>query len=120
MCREERRITFSNLELLDALAFFCETSHQYFPYSNAADLTFSQAEELVTTVCEPAKGAQSSEFMESEIAVALILHCKHLGIPIARRAQKSLEVLNNNIVFVMKITEERASARDLPASAMSM
>ena len=109
MHREERKIYFSNQELFKALAFFCETTNLNFPFDDKAKLSFHNETELIATLCDPDQSDVTREFLESEIAVALILLCKKLYIPIARKAEKSVEVLQDNVVLIMRISSENAA-----------
>lgn len=110
MCKEERRIYFTTRELIEALGLFCETSHQYFPFNKNAELSFKTKPNIVAVVSDPGSSDEPCEFPESEIGVALILFCKKNAIPVARRAEKSLELSDGSIVFVMKINDEEAPA----------
>ena len=46
----------------------------------------------VKALFQSTSGAPTMTFNESELAAAVILHCKQQGIPIARRSIKSLQV----------------------------
>lgn len=110
MLTEERKIYFPKPKLLEALAGFCETTKLNFPFNDKAKLSFRTKPELAVTLSDPIDPDTTREFLESEIAAALILLCRKMNIPIARKARKSIELSDDKIVFVMKLAD--AGAQD--------
>lgn len=106
MHREERRICYSNAELMDALALFCEHEHRTFNFDHSASFTFSNSPALKVRVANWNNQADGVEFPEPEIETALVLFSKTLGIPVPKKATKSLEFARDNIIFVMHIEHE--------------
>ena len=103
MCIEERRLIFSNAELIEALRLFCEQSGRKFGFDRQADLSFSNSSALSVELTDRAGVEKPILFHETEIAVALILLAKALKIPIAKRAEKTLEIAPDKIIFVMTL-----------------
>lgn len=108
MYREERKIYFSGAELIEALACFSEMTNIGFPFSDNAQLSLRTGPELVATLCDPHDSDVNKEFLESEVTVALVLLCKKMNIPIARKARKSVEASDDRIVLVMQLVDEGA------------
>jgi len=88
---ETRIITFSNDEIRQAIASYCVKTGRAAANSGLTGLTFSNEGE-VKALFQPTAGAPTMTFNESELAAAVILHCKQQGVPIARRSIKSLQV----------------------------
>ena len=91
MPTETRIITFSNAEIRTAIADYCVKTGRLAPNVGVTALAFSNDGELNASF-EPAPAGPRVTFQENEIAAAVILHCKQVGIPIARRSIKSLQV----------------------------
>ncbi len=96
MPSESRIISFSNAEAIDALAAYCATTKRELPKGGINRLVFSNDCEVKVTA-EFSGGAPAISFFQSEIAAALILHCNKKGIPVARRAIKSLQVTQDAV-----------------------
>jgi hypothetical protein len=88
---ESRVLCFSNAEVIEAIVNYCEKTHRTLPLGGIKGLNFSNDKEIKVTVQSEGQMATLS-FYENEIAAALILYCNKKGIPIARRALKSLQV----------------------------
>jgi hypothetical protein len=88
---ESRVVSFSNAELIEAIIDYCKMTKRALPPGGIKGLSFSNVKEIKVTVQPDGEGSAFS-FFENEIAVALILLCNKKGIPIARRALKSLQV----------------------------
>lgn len=106
MYREERRICYSNTELIDALALYCKSEDRDFDFDQSASFTFSNSPDLRVKVANWKCHGNVAEFPEPEIANALVMFSKTLGIPLPKRATKSLEFAHNNVVFVMQIEHD--------------
>ena len=105
MCREERRIYFSNPELVDAISMFCKASGRIFPFDRSSDMSFKNASQIVVRISTEHPEPRSLEFFETEIAAGLIMLCQQKGIPVARKSLKSLELSHGHIIFVMRSPE---------------
>lgn len=109
MHREERKVYFSNPELFKALASFCDATNLNFPFSDKANLSFRTEDELIATISDPDQDDAKREFLESEVAVALILLCGKMNIPVARRAEKSIELSDEHIILVTRLSDETSA-----------
>ena len=99
---ETRAVSFTNAEVIEALEQYCERTKRPLPSSGIKDLTFSNGKEIGVTIT-PNGSAPAIHFGENEIAVALIVFCNKKGIPIARRALKSLQVLQDSVSLHLAI-----------------
>ena len=88
---ESRALTFSNAEVIEAIVDYCARAKRALPAGGIKGLASSNDTEIKVTV-QPHGQDASFSFYEHEIAVALILLCNKKGIPVARRAIKSLQV----------------------------
>jgi hypothetical protein len=93
---ESRVVSFSNAEVIEAIVAYCEKADRPVPPGGIKGLTFSNDKEVKLTV-QPHGQAPPFNFFEHEIAAALILYCNKKGIPVARRAIKSLNVAQDTI-----------------------
>jgi len=93
---ESRVVSFSNAEVIEALVAYCEKADRPVPPGGIKELTFSNDKEVKVTV-QPHGQAPPFSVYENEIAVALILFCNRNGIPVARRAIKSLQVAQDTV-----------------------
>ena len=98
MPNEMRTLTFSNAEAIGALMEYCASTKRELPKGGVKQLTFSNDEEIKVTA-EFDGGAPSISFYEHEVAVALIMLCNKRGIPIPKRAAKSLQVTQDSIAL---------------------
>jgi hypothetical protein len=96
MPTESRVVSFSNAELIEAVAAYCQQTKRALPPGGIKGLTFSNDKEIKVTV-QPMGDVPSFSLYETEAAVALILFCNTKGIPIARRAIKSLQVAQDTV-----------------------
>jgi hypothetical protein len=102
MPSESRTLTFSNAEVIEALELFSEQAQRPLPEGGVKRLVFSNEREVKATV-EPNSGDTPMHFYEHEIAAALILYCNKHGIPVARRAIKSLQVAQDAVVLQLAL-----------------
>lgn len=93
---ESRVISFSNVEAVDALLQYCTATKRELPSGGIKRLAFSNDSEIKATA-EFNGDIPSISFFQNEIAAALILYCNRVGIPVARRALKSLHVTQDSI-----------------------
>jgi hypothetical protein len=107
MATESRVVTFTNSEIIEALLHFCETTKRPVPEGGVRQFKFSNDQQVAVTL-EPVTGTNVITFHESEIAAALILYCRKLGIPVARRAAKSLQVGVDTVALHLTLREASA------------
>lgn len=105
MPTEERKITFSNIELIDALTLLCRAAKEDFPFHRQANICMTGTVNLEVTVTDPNGGDSTRVFSNSEVAVALMMLCRKDKIPLPRRAEKSLEKADSGITLVVKLTD---------------
>lgn len=98
MPNETRTLSFSNGEAMGALMEYCASTKRELPKGGIKRLTFSNDEEIKVTA-EFDGGAPPIRFYEHEVAVALIMLCNKKGIPIPKRAAKSLHVTQDSIAL---------------------
>jgi hypothetical protein len=98
MPNESRTLSFSNSEAMGALMDYCASTKRELPKGGIKRLTFSNDDEIKVTA-EFEGGAPSIRFYEHEVAVALIMLCNKKGIPIPKRAAKSLQVSQDSIAL---------------------
>ena len=103
MATEERRIIFSNSELIEALLLFCIQSKRDLSFSRNKQLSFGNSPNLSVTASGTGSTGKEMLFHENEIAAALILFANKLNIPIAKKARKSIELSQGKVVFVLTI-----------------
>lgn len=102
MPTEIRTITFTNAEIREAIARYCLKTGRAINPSAVSELTFSNEGELSASFRQT-PGSPALTFKESEIAAAVLLHCKEHGIPIARRAIKSLQVAKDAVLLQLTL-----------------
>ena len=100
MPTETRIITFTNAEIKEAIAHYCVKTGRIANYGGVTGLTFANDGEL-TASFQPTLSGPTVTFKENEIAAAVLLHCKNRGIPIARRALKSLQVGKDTVLLTL-------------------
>ena len=100
MPTETRIITFTNAEIKQAIAQYCVKTGRLAASGGIAALTFSN-DGGVSASFEPAPAGPKVTFQENEIAAAVLLHCKERGIPIARRAIKTLQVAKDAVMLTL-------------------
>jgi hypothetical protein len=99
---ETRAITFNNAEVIEALTDFCAKTEREIPASGDKRLKFSNDGE-VRVVVEVGQAATTVNFYENEVAVALIRFCNKKGIPVARRATKTLRIEQDSVALRLTI-----------------
>jgi hypothetical protein len=98
MPTETRVITFSNAEVVEAIANYCLKTGRLTPSASASGLTFTN-DGGISASFEPVPPGPTMTVQLGEITAALLLYCKQHGIPIAQRSIKSLEVAQD-VVFL--------------------
>jgi hypothetical protein len=99
---ESRVVSFSNAEVIEAIVDYCNMSKRDLPAGGIKGLSFSNVKEIKVTV-QPDGQVPAFSLFENEIAVALILLCNKKGIPVARRALKSLQVAQDAVSLHLMI-----------------
>ncbi len=102
MPEEARVVSFSNAEAIEAIVDYCEKINRALPPGGINGLTFSNEKEVKVTV-HPQGQAPSFSLYEHERAAALIMFCNKKGIPVARRALKSLQVTQDKVSLHLAI-----------------
>jgi len=108
MPTESRILDFSQNEIYEALLAYCRQTRRELPEQICTGLILSQNNETKIALSmnhSDSNITQKSEirvtlnfvdsqstFSESEVGGALVMHCMKRGIPMAKRAVKSLEV----------------------------
>jgi hypothetical protein len=97
-----RVISFSNVEVVEALIDYCANLKRPLPGAPINRLSFSTdaAAKFILKVDET---TPLISFYEHEVAVALILLCKKKSIPLPRRATKSLQVTQASVSLHLAI-----------------
>jgi hypothetical protein len=98
MPNESRVVSFSNTEAISALVDYCAKTDRELPQGGIKRLAFSNDGEIRVTA-EFDGGPPSIHFYENEVAVALIMLCNKKGIPVPRRAVKSLQVTQDAVAL---------------------
>jgi hypothetical protein len=99
---ESRVISFGKMELMEAVVDYCVKIKRPLPQGRTRQMTVSKNAEGKVTLKSDGE-ISSVSFDESEIAVALILLCNKKGIPLARRAIKSLQIGQDGVLLQMVI-----------------
>lgn len=100
MPTEIRAITFTNAEVRDAIAHFCVKTGRIATKGGVTALVLSNEGGLSASFALEPSGPKMI-ILESEIAAALLLHCKDRGIPIARRSIKSLQLAKDTVTLTL-------------------
>jgi len=99
---ESRIVNFSSAEVIEAIVDYCEKTNRTLWPAGIKGLSFTNDKEIKVTLQLAGQKAPFS-LQETEIAAALILLCSKKGIPIARRAVKSLQVAQDSISLHLDI-----------------
>ena len=101
MATEERRILFTELEVVAAIQALYQRSKQVFPPGNVWNVAISE-DNGCQIDCDivDAKGRRDRVTVEGErLAAALILHCMQHKIPLPAKAQKSLSIVHGQLAL---------------------
>ena len=101
MPTETRAITFTNAEVREAIAHFCVKTGRIATKGSVAALALSNEGGGLSASFAPDPSGPKVIILESEIAAALLLHCKDRGIPIARRSIKSLQLAKDTVTLTL-------------------
>ena len=104
MPTEERQISFTHKEIIEAIADYCAHVKRYLPNHAIKEVEMSDNPELRVCLSFDT-GAEPIIFCESEVAVALLLFCSKRHIPIARRSIKSLKLAEDSLCLHMVLRD---------------
>jgi hypothetical protein len=102
MPAEFRILTFSKDEVLEALKDYCHQAGWPVETAGIAELTLAQGAATKTSI-RSSSYSWPIEFTDVEVAAALLMFCHKKGIPMPRRAVKSLEHDRETVSFRMRI-----------------
>jgi len=117
-----RTITFSEQELREALFGFCRATGRKVPTAGLPPLRIALDGD--SSVVAASDGAAASvKFVEHEIAAAAIMYCLKNGIPLPRKAKKSLRPSDDggiSLAFTVgRAGEQSEPARETPGKVAS-
>jgi hypothetical protein len=95
MPTENRIVTFTDAEIMEAIASYCVKTGRIAAHVKVTSPVVTNDGELSLSF-EPFPAGPRIALHESELLSAIILYCNGQGIPIARRSTKSLEVAKNS------------------------
>jgi len=102
MPTEARTLGFSKNELFEALRDYCATTGRRLPAEAAERLVVTQDTEIRVALNSP--GDESAiNFTENEVGAALVMFCIRKRIPIAKRATKSLEIVDQTLSLHLRM-----------------
>src|SRR5690242_12665114 len=105
MTKEIRFLTFSNEEVTTALGEFRRSQAKPFPGNTIERLAIQQVQEtfMVMVQARDSRSGKTTPVQVGchEVLAALIFFCKRRGIPLAMKANKTLEVIGDQITMLM-------------------
>ena len=107
MSSETRRITFSNEELIQAIAKQRRDEKQGLPESRIRGVKIEKGAEtkiLIVLAAAEGTGTETIEIRLAEIAAALIKFCGRKRIPLPKRANKSIGVENGQVSLMLHLS----------------
>ncbi|HKX08131.1 MAG TPA: hypothetical protein VJN67_08050 [Stellaceae bacterium] len=104
MATESRTITFTDVEIVQAITSYCvKTGRITPPVRITAPLVTNEGE--VKFSFDPVPAGARITLGENEVLSAIILFCNEHGIPIARRSTKSIQIARDT--FSLHLTTPR-------------
>lgn len=106
MPREVRTITFSQLEVYQAMAEFAARNGRAMPPGTLDRLAFNPQQEpaLVMAVRTPGSPIiQKVAFRQAEVAAALILYCRGNRIPLPKNSRRKLESADDGVTLILHL-----------------
>ncbi len=103
MSVESRRIIFAGPEILEALADFCVKAERRMPDSKVKQIQYERDGPIGVILEFEEENVPKASFYKNEVAAALIMYCNKRGIPVARRAKKSLEITRDSVALHLVI-----------------
>lgn len=98
MPQEKREIIFSEAEVQSAIVNYCMRSNISLPKTRFAEMKVASGNGEVTSLTltyTPIEGSSANQdvtFVTAKIAVALLMFCSSLRIPIPKKSNKSLSL----------------------------
>jgi hypothetical protein len=106
MPREINYLAFSTEELSAAIAVFRRSQGNPLPGDTVERLTIRTVEksfQVAALVKDSRSGKMTVIMVEShEVLSALILFCKHAGIPLSLKAHKGLDVIGDQVAMLTR------------------
>lgn len=115
MPKEMRRLIFSNDEILQALMDFnTRAGNKHFPGGVIGDLEIlGEPNPHIKTTVEVASGRKDDITIETPtLGAAIISYCMRNGIPLPNNADKSLKVINANLILEITSPSRKAKVKD--------
>ena len=107
MPREDRQIIFSYAETYKALYSLCVQKEIKKPPPgniNATDADAADDKKLLFAIENSQENSKyKREYSRDFLAAALMLYCRSEGIPISKRARKSVELKDDEVVLRLRI-----------------
>lgn len=107
MPREDRRLYFDNLETYKALYSLCGQKHMQKPAVGVLKRIDTSLEDVMDLnfYIENSKTLEieTETYSKDFVTAALMVLCQSTGIPIAKRANKILEVVDDKLVLRIQI-----------------
>ena len=102
MPTESRILGFNKHEVFEVLREYCTQTGRIVPEEDFDDMTLVQGTEVRVEL--KLNGERPTlEFTEGELGAAIIMWCIKRGIPMARHAMKSLEVVHEKLLLHLRI-----------------
>jgi hypothetical protein len=99
---ESRILGFNRKEVVDLLREYCSQTSRSLPENFVENLTLMPGRPVTVKVRLDPDGSVL-EFAENELAAAIIMYCIKRGIPMARHALKSLEIVHDVLFLRLKM-----------------
>ena len=123
MATELRRIIFSNEEVIEAIKRYNDVARKKLPDGAIVSCHLNDADGLIMTlemydymVAKRYRIALKASF----IGAALMKWCLDNGIPMSRVAEKTLEVVGNNLSIAMTINKRSDDLTEVPEERFYM
>jgi hypothetical protein len=107
MPREDRKIIFANEEVYKALYALAVQKQVPKPPAGAVTqitLTNDDPPKIILLLENPAVNSkETAEFSYDFTAAALMVYCRGLGIPLPKKASKSVQILDGELVLRVQV-----------------
>ena len=98
---ELRKIVFSTKETIEALRMFCKSAGQDFPHGDSFEIAVIRGEQIKVELKNA--GGVLRTFNSREVVVSLMQLCRHLSIPVPKRASKSIDVHDKRPALLLRL-----------------
>lgn len=115
MVIETRALVFNQDELMQSAHAYCLRSGAEMPEGemSAIDVGEEATGEIKLTFSGPDAGTtEAMTISYAQMAAALLLKCREIGIPIPRHARKRLEPAGENMVLRIRVAEDAGPAKE--------